>query len=160
MSMLTRRLALWGGAAAIAAGGFAFMASGTTNASSASEAVGSVTGYTVSAIKYCNDYQNCGTGTYGRNHPQSGNNMNTSYTGVEFTVTSMATTSNANGQPSTVIVYPEKATGSIAWGSDVCAITGSWTIAGTGHGSGTYKCAFSPVVPSVTLGKLDVEANQ
>jgi hypothetical protein len=52
MRRLSRRLALWGGAAAIAGGGFAFMANNAVATSSAGEGVGAVTGYTVSAITY------------------------------------------------------------------------------------------------------------
>lgn len=52
MSRLSRRLAVWGGAAAIAGGGFAFMANNTVAASNAGEGIGAISGYTVSGITY------------------------------------------------------------------------------------------------------------
>lgn len=52
MRRLPRRLALWGGAAAIAGGGFAFMASNVLTASGAGEGSAPVTGYTVSNVTY------------------------------------------------------------------------------------------------------------
>ena len=52
MRIVPRRLFLWGGAAAIASAGFAFMAANTVDASSAGEGTGTVSGYTVSGISY------------------------------------------------------------------------------------------------------------
>lgn len=47
MGRLTRRIALWGGAAAVASGGFAFMASGAATPSRAGVSQGSISGYYV-----------------------------------------------------------------------------------------------------------------
>lgn len=60
MSKLSRRLGLWGGAAAIAAGGFAFMASNDFSGHPAAGG-GSVTesGYTISGVSQVT----CGTNT-------------------------------------------------------------------------------------------------
>lgn len=52
MRRLPRRLALWGGAAAVAGGGFAFMNSNAVPATSAGDGASAVTGYTVSDIAY------------------------------------------------------------------------------------------------------------
>jgi hypothetical protein len=52
MKKLPRRLLMWGGAAAIATAGFAYMASNSVAASSAGEGVGPVTGYQVSNTTY------------------------------------------------------------------------------------------------------------
>ena len=52
MKRLPRRLALWGGAVAIAGGGFAFMANNAVSASSAGEGFNNISGYTVSGITY------------------------------------------------------------------------------------------------------------
>lgn len=52
MGRLTRRIALWGGAAAVASGGFAFMASNSVAASKAGTGAGVVSGYNVSTVHY------------------------------------------------------------------------------------------------------------
>ncbi|MGB9112458.1 MAG: hypothetical protein WCF24_07005 [Acidimicrobiales bacterium] len=52
MRKLPRRLLMWGGAAAIATAGFAYMATNTVSASSAGEGYGPVTGYVTSNTTY------------------------------------------------------------------------------------------------------------
>ncbi len=52
MFRLTRRLALIGGAAAIATAGFAFMAENTVPTTNAGQGTGSITGYTVAGVHY------------------------------------------------------------------------------------------------------------
>lgn len=52
MRRVPRRLALWGGALAIAGGGFAFMASNTIHASYVGDSAQVVSGYTVYTIGY------------------------------------------------------------------------------------------------------------
>lgn len=52
MSILSRRLFMWGGAAVVASAGFAFMASNTVGQSYAGEGANQVSGYTVSNIEY------------------------------------------------------------------------------------------------------------
>lgn len=145
MLRISRRLALWGGAAAVASGGFAFMAGNLVLGSSAGEGVGPVTGYTVSGQ------------TWGFT-----NNGVARLKSVTFTLESMSTTPNAAGQPSNVQVYPQTPSGARPWGKSLdCTIVGTWTVHGTGHGTGKYTCTFSPVVyPIATLTSLDVEANQ
>lgn len=167
MRRLPRRLALWGGAAAIAGGGFAFMASNNVLVSSAGEGAGAVSGYTVSNIRYGITFPGAATcggntacqNTYGRNHPQNGNHTNTSYTNVTFRLTTKSTTPNATTKPTNVVVYPEGTGGSTPWGSDQCT-SSNWHTTGTGYGQGTFTCTFRPIVGSFTLRKLDVEANQ
>jgi hypothetical protein len=156
MSRVPRRLLLWGGAAAIAAGGFAFMASNTVGTSSAGEGAGAVTGYAVSNISYTVDNTYYTTG------------HNAAYTAVTFKLTSLSATGSADGPPKDVNVYPEHSTGMRTWGHQTGNCTLStppgWVIAlfgpHAGTGSGTYTCNFNPAVPAATLGKLDVEANQ
>lgn len=52
MFRLTRRLALWGGAAAIASAGFAFMATNTVPTTYAGQGEGAISGYTVTHVTY------------------------------------------------------------------------------------------------------------
>jgi hypothetical protein len=52
MKTLTRRLIMWGGAAAIASAGFAYMASNTVDASSAGVGSGSISGYHAMNVHY------------------------------------------------------------------------------------------------------------
>jgi hypothetical protein len=61
MGILTRRLALWGGAVALAAGGFAFMASNAFTGGRPGAGTGTITvsGYTISNV----NYQACGSTT-------------------------------------------------------------------------------------------------
>ncbi len=64
MSILSRRLALWGGAAALAAGGFAFMASNTfTSHPAAGAGTTTVSGFVISVPTFTG----CGPATTGTN---------------------------------------------------------------------------------------------
>jgi hypothetical protein len=166
MRRLPRRLALWAGAAAIAAGGFAFMASGVTDQSSASEAAGNVTGYTASTIHYTLGVDNTCVNTNG------GNADNSWLCALTFKLTSVATTTNANGQPAHVEAYLEKPTGKEVtgtWSFTTCQITGAWTSSGGEAGYGKFKCTFKKLSDTgfitkkfsiVTIGSVDIEANQ
>lgn len=147
MIRLPRRLALWGGAAAVAAGGFAFMASNTVLASSAGEGAGPVSGYIVSHQSY--SFVNNTTGK-------------ATLAAVKFLLTSASSTSNAAVQPANVQAYPQAPGTARPWGKSLdCTLTGTWTMNTTGQGQGTYSCTFAPVVyPVATLVSLDVEANQ
>jgi hypothetical protein len=158
MLKLPRKLLLWGGAAVVIAAGSAFMSSNTVSASSAGEGTGPVTGYTVTGI------------TYGPACPSSPVCVNEVYytdgffsaaTGVEFTLTSVATTKPGNEQPVHIQVYPLNLSDSLEWGHALsCALVGSWSAPVSGAGSGTYACQFDPVVPIAQIGDLAVEANQ
>jgi hypothetical protein len=140
-------LFLWGGAAAIASAGFAFMAANTVDASSAGEGTGTVSGYTVSGISYTPIDNVYYTGSY-----------YAAAEGVTFTLTSAGTGSAAT-QPTNVDVYPLDLSGNREWGHDNgCSIVGSWTVTTTG--TGTYHCDFAPEVPIAEIGQLAVEANQ
>ncbi len=169
MMRLSRRLALWGGAAAIAAGGFAFMASGVTNASSASEGDGGVTGYTASGIHYTLGSTNTCVNT------NDGGNQESFLCALTFTLTSVAVTTTASTVPAHVEAYLEKdtptkkeITGTNSFTS--CSLVGTWTDGnGTTPGHGTYKCTFlsTEVLGTgahewhiATIGNVDIEANQ
>ena len=151
MRMLPRRLLMWGGAAAVASAGFAFMAANTVDASSAGEGTGTVTGYHVSGISYApvdNVYYQ--------------GNLYAAAKQVTFTLTSVSTDSAANGKPADVNAYPLNLSGHIQWGHQtVCTLQApGWQISGSNHGYGTYVCGFAPEVPIALIGSLAVEANQ
>lgn len=173
MTRLPRRLLLWGGAAAVAAGGFAFMAGNTVAASSAGEGAGAVTGYTVSGITYTVPASVSGASgdspyCYGN---IQGNPFNCYVLAAEFTLTSNATAAPANGQPTSVVA-------SLLDGNNVpitgqtnmpttpnCKIVGSWSSTSSTAGTGTYVCTFgqtsAPYHPKVSdVQQLNVEANQ
>lgn len=160
MTRLPRRLLLWGGAAAVAAGGFAFMAQNSVANSSAGEGTGTVTGYNVTAISYTVDnHFYASTDTFsGKTGP-----FYAAYTGVSFTLTAQTEGSAAGGQPTNVDVYPVSTDGNHYWGHDNgCTVT-SWT-AGTDSpltaGTGSVSCNLAPSVPAAELGSIAVEANQ
>ncbi len=52
MSMLSRRLLMWGGAAAVASAGFAFMATNSVPTTYAGQGQGTISGYAVSNVHY------------------------------------------------------------------------------------------------------------
>lgn len=116
MRIIPRKLLLLGGAAAIAAGGFAFMASNSVAASSAGEGAGAVSGYTVvpGSITYtlsASSPEALGPGQiasyngspycYGNDQ---GNPWNCYVEGVQFTLQSDTTTPPGNAQPTDVVV--------------------------------------------------------
>lgn len=165
MRRLPRRLVLWGGAAAIASGGFAFMASNAIAGSSLGDGAGTVSGYTVSNIhwttKTCLSGANCTTGA------------RVIYA-VNFTLTSAATTAPANEQPpnANFTVFTTNNAG-VQNSPGVTCSTQGWTPGATqsGHGYGTYTCVWftnqnwystsgytSP--PVSTVDHLDVEVHQ
>lgn len=88
MFRLPRRFLMWGGAAVVAASGFAFMASNSVMASSAGDGSGTVTGYTAQNISY--------TVSKGPNARISG---------VSFTLVANSNDASALTKPSTVSVY-------------------------------------------------------
>jgi hypothetical protein len=147
MRMLPRRFLMWGGAAAVASAGFAFMAANTVDASSAGEGTGNVTGYHVSGISYTpiNNVYYTG-GDYAAAE------------GVTFTLTALSSDTSADTKPTNVDAYPLNLSGNLQWGHDNgCSIVGTWN---NTTGSGTYHCSFAPQVPIAEIGKLAVEANQ
>ena len=154
MRRLPRRLLLWGGAAAVASGGFAFMASNNVLVSSAGEGTNTVSGYQVSQQTYTIDQNKMG-----------GNAENAAVYGVTFTLTSLATTTNANGKPKQVWAYLEHGTGSVYVGHNYgntgvgCTLVGTWTKPANAAGHGQYHCRLT-TSPVVTMGKLDIEASQ
>lgn len=151
MTRLPRRLALWGGAAAIAGGGFAFMASNNVLTSSAGDGAGHVTGYTVTNQAYTIANRLAIAGTTG---------SATAYlSGVTFTLAANSATANAHKQPpnTNILVYPENKTGGRPWGHGGYCSVNTWT---TSAGTGNVTCTFSPQPPVATVFKLDVEASQ
>lgn len=156
MRRLPRRLALWGGAAAIAGGGFAFMASNNVFASSAGDGAGPVTGYNVSNQTY--------TTYVALSTPSNTTTAVTYIKSVTFTLTSQAKTSNADGPPKiqNMNVYPLNYNTGTQWGHQTgyCSITTPWALHVTGSGYGTFTCTFNPKPPVHTVHRLDVEATQ
>lgn len=130
MTRLPRRLALWGGAAAIASGGFAFMASNALATTSGGDGAAAVTGYTVSNITYT---------------PQETNGL-TVLGVVKFTLTSSCaaptTCASAYALPKTVSMFTAKKTG-----ATTTAVYGPllyWTAnkaSATGRPDGTFAGA-------------------
>jgi len=154
MIRLPRRFALWGGAAAIAMGGFAFMASNHVDASSAGAGAGKVSGYTVANQSY-RITNRCATGT------TSPTCTATPYIkGFTFTLTANSATANAKVQPTTVLAYPETNTGGRPWGHTTSCTVTTWN-ATTGTGTVTCTAAAHPSqAPVATFDRLYVEASQ
>ena len=150
-----RRLALWGGAAAIAAGGFAFMASNAVGASSAGSGQGAVSGYAVSTISYQADARTiaCPTTGSGCVSATPATDSQTYLLSVSFTLTAQGTT---KAQPGHVVAYPVTGATKTPWGHSYdCSVT-NWN---PGTGSGTATCTFDPVPPEATVVALRVAAN-
>ena len=143
---------MWGGAAAIGASGFAFMATNVTPASSAGQGAGPVSGYVVSGIQY--------SAEQGWGNPLPDYTVST----VKFILTSVATQAPGNGQPSQVNATLEGLTG-VPLGNQTTAScsTTSWSVNGSGQGSGAYVCPGSGAIQGGVLVSqiynLDVEAN-
>ena len=169
MAELSRRLIMWGGAAVVAGGGFAFMAGNTVTTNSVGEGQGAASGYSVSGITYQTEQG------WGVALPAW------SVGSVKFTLTSVATSGSGTGQPGQVMAALMGTDGSSKQiplpvpagdATDVsCAISGAWTTiasgANAGAGTGNYSCYFgqsaagsapTQLVSAVT--GLDVEANQ
>jgi hypothetical protein len=157
MRRLPRRLALWGGAAAIAAGGFAFMASNSVAGSSLGEGAGTVTGYKVTNIQYTTETAFHLTFGGSTGHPPY------YVTNISFTLTSDAATAPANAEPTSLNVTEISANGE-DWSGGLwnaaCKIV-SWTTSG-GAGTGSVTCATDPhhEGPVSTITSIDVEAHQ
>lgn len=174
MSMISRRLLVWGGAAAIGTAGFAFMASNAVAASSVGQGSGTVSGYTVSNPQYVTNHYDSGSAGPGDYLNQ-----------VSFTLTSDSATAPANAEPSEVMVYTTGANGmrnsdvvanGYGWaktydpngttpntsGPEFCQIN-NWTVGGSGAGTGKVTCVFYRSSTSMTLAKdiygLTVVAN-
>jgi hypothetical protein len=150
MNRTFKRLAIpVGAAAALSTAGFAFMASNTVAPSSAGEGSNSVTGYTVSGVNYSAQQG------WGQPAPLY------SVSAVKFILTSNGTGA-ASGQPANVNAA---LLGTSATRSD-CVIS-SWTVNGSGQGTGPVVCTFGngrpgisdPPLESAVTG-LDVTANQ
>ena len=149
MRRLPRRLALWGGAAAIASGGFAFMATNVVGGSSAGEGTGAVSGYKVSSIHY----------TVTPDH-YTGSTSLANFNKITFTLTSNATTTTANVAPTNVSVWFLK-TGTHPWGhTEDCHSTGTWTKSTGTSGTGKFDCTTGTKIPVRTVTSIEVEANQ
>jgi len=157
MRILPRRLLFLGGAAAVAAGGFAFMASNATPASSAGEGANAVSGYTVNHIQY--------SAEQGWDNPMPNYSVST----VKFILTSDQSTAPANAEPAQVEAALEITGGT--WQNLSCtvaswqvgtsgdyAVSNGWATVGQGWGSLICNDASAPMVSTV-IG-LDVEANQ
>jgi hypothetical protein len=153
MRRIFRRLALWGGAAAVVAGGFAFMDSNAVGNASLGAGTDSATGYTVTTISW---------------HSAE---LTTSFfvTGVSLELTSKATTAPANGIPTTVNVALVLSTADhviVSTGTHgLCQFgaTGQeWTVE-TGHGTGKLTCSIdvkaSGEPPATDIEGLAVEAS-
>lgn len=157
MMILPRRLLFMGGAAVVAAGGFAFMASNATPASSAGEGANAVSGYTVNHIQY--------SAEQGWSNPLPNYSVST----VKFILTSDQAAAPANAQPAQVEAALETTGGT--WQNLTCtiaswqigttgdyAVANGWATAGQGWGSLICNVPTPPMVSTV-IG-LDVEANQ
>lgn len=182
MRRLPRRLALWGGAAAIASGGFAFMASNSMAASSsAGDGSVAVTGYTVGTISY--------SPVYYSGHTGSGDYIQT----FSFPLSSVAKTAPGNGVPGSLLVtltfngtalvgggrntstlpynstygdtgiYNANANFGCSIPANYPAASGGWHFLGTGSGTGTVTCTLNIAASAehfeATLTKVDVEAS-
>ncbi len=155
MFSVSRRVALWGGAAAIAAGGFAFMASNTVAGSSAGSGQGSVSGYHVSAISYAADARTsaCPTTPAGCTSVTPATDSQTYLLSVTFTLTADGPTTT---EPGHVVAYPVTPSTQTPWGHSDDCYANSWTAT---HGTGSFSCTFDPVPAEHTVVSLRVAAN-
>ena len=151
MNSTIKRLAIPAGmAAALGTAGFAFMASNTAPVTSAGEGANGVSGYTVSNVSYQTQQG------WGHALPSF------SVGSVKFVLTSNATDAPANAKPANVNAA---LLGTSASKSE-CTIS-SWTIVGSGHGTGPVTCSYgtsdnqssAPALEQDVTG-LDVTANQ
>lgn len=128
MARLPRKLALWGGAGAVAAAGFAFMASNSVPVSGAGDSAATVTGYYVGSITYT---ENAAPGIGASNIAK-----------VQFNLSRMSTT---EGAPAASNVHAYLFNGSVSY--DYSSCTGGWP---------TYTCsgvsgALAPISSTHTL---------
>lgn len=155
MKRLPRRLALWGGAAAIAGGGFAFMAGNTVLASSAGTGAGTVSGYRVTNQAYTvqNRYVIPGT---------TSSAAGAFIKSITFHLTAQSGTPNARVSPTNVLAYPLNSSGFTQWGHTTSCTVTAWT---STAGAGTVFCTIATTTnasqpPVATFDGLRVEANQ
>ena len=155
MRRLSRRLALWGGAAAIAGGGFAFMASNTVHTSYVGDSAGVVSGYTVYTIGYSgvaavgNPGHNTGTMVY---IGTVNGNMTISHQDGVTTVSFRLSPDNAHW--AAVQLYNKTKAVIGGGGASNCSETlGSrvWTCVVTGPGGAA--------IPGYAIAYIDVEAS-
>lgn len=172
MAILPRRLLALGGAMALAGAGFAYMDTNAVSASSAGEGAAAVTGYTVSNIQWTAD--NASDIGDGPMPYESAADVVPYYmTGLEFTLTSKATSAPANGQPASLnVALQTDINGTIGYtqiassktgGYHTCSISG-WVTNGNGQGTGTVKCGLiiraDQIPPIADVIGIDVEAHQ
>lgn len=156
MRNLGRRLALWGGAAAIAGGGFSFTASNTVDSASVGAGTAPATGYTVTTVTWKSAKGPTGDTFW--------------VTGVTLVLTSKAATAPADAIPTSVNVALQLTTGNDlpittgAHGSCRFGTTGhAWALEGTGRGTGQLICSVevsaSGEPPVTHIAGLAVEAS-
>ena len=153
MIRLPRRLAIWGGAAAVAVGGFAFMASNSVGASYAGEGSQAVSGYTVYDVTYsgvaASGGGSAGTMTFSGSSPVS---RGLTGDGIVNTVTFKVSPDNALW--SEVQLYDHSGHVIGGGGATNCKeAAGTWTCQVTGVGANV-----STGVPVSQISYIDVEA--
>ena len=149
MSMLSRRLLMWGGAAAVASAGFAFMASNSLAVSGAGENYQAIAGYTVSNITW-----NGGSGS------GCGGDNGCYLSTVTFNIASKAAPgTQAYENPPNMVYAAILHSGHLLANADGCTYKGT-----EGPGAWQYLCTFNPQAPyanSVNASnQLDVMASQ
>ena len=159
MSILPRRLLMWGGAAVVASAGFAFMASNTVGQSFAGEGANNVSGYAVSDIVY-SGVSGSGGGSVGTLQ-WTGNNdaSGLSGDGIVTTVSFKVTPDNALW--SEVQLYDGSSNIIGGGGASNCTEANSvWTCNITGdtgyNGGGAWSDQSG--APVSFIAKVDVEA--
>lgn len=160
MSILPRRLVLWGGAAVVASAGFAFMASNTVGQSFAGEGANQVSGYSVSDIVYSGVTAN-GGGSVGTMQWTDANNASgLSGDGIVTTVSFKVNPDNALW--SEVQLYDGSSNVIGGGGASNCseAPSGIWTcnITGDTGYSGGGAWSDQSGAPVSQIAKIDVEA--
>lgn len=138
MRKVARQLTLWAGAAAIAGGGFAYMAANEMTSTSLGAGTGSVTGYTVTTVTW-----HSAPVTTATDHTYR-------VTGVTMVLTSKATATPATLMPTSVEVALVLSTGTHlaistgTHGSCRFGTTGqAWSVDGSGQGTGKLSCSVS-----------------
>jgi hypothetical protein len=138
---------MWVGAAVLATGGFAFMASNSVAASSAGQGQAAVTGYTVSHIQYSAEQ---GWGLAAPTYSAST---------VKFILTANSTVAPANAEPAQVEVTLLSNGAPVA--PTVPGQVTSWAINPITHvGTGSVVATITSPPTVASINGLDVEANQ
>ena len=160
MIRLPRRVLMWGGAAAVASAGFAFMASNSVAQSSAGEGSNTVTGYSASDIQYSVEEG------WGQAAPTE------SVSTVKFLLVSAADAAPANGAPAQLVanlqingVYPASPNLTCTGGTWTIGTAGDYAVANhyatVGQGWKSVTCnVVGGATPVAGVTGLDVEANQ